>query len=155
MAAYLFEVEQKNSLEQKGLLKRFSLDCYGKQPTMEEIRATKAQKYEELKGKTGPKDVKEKEMWFLKYRPVEAKPWLKRGRVRTAASHKTPAKTVEIGPGPRETLPKRTFFKKTRNFRRNSGPKNPYAEGRVKNPYAEGRVKNPYVRRRFTFSRRR
>ena len=64
MAAYLFEVEQKNSLEQKGLLKRFSLDCYGTQPSMEDIRAEKARKYTELKAS---KDDKEFEKWFLKY----------------------------------------------------------------------------------------
>ena len=69
MASYLFEVEQKNNLEQKGLLKRFSLDCYGKQPTMEEIRAEKARKYTELKGSTKPADKKEFERWFFKYDP--------------------------------------------------------------------------------------
>ena len=69
MASYLFDVEQKNGLEQKGLLKRFSLDCYGKQPTMEEMRAEKAKKYQELKGSTKPAIRKEFEKWFFKYDP--------------------------------------------------------------------------------------
>jgi len=69
MASYLFEVEQKNKLEQKGLLKRFSLDCYGKQPTMEDMRAEKAKKYAELKGSTSTKDKQEFERWFFKYIP--------------------------------------------------------------------------------------
>ena len=34
MAEYLFEVQLKNRLEQKGLLKRFSILCYGKQKTL-------------------------------------------------------------------------------------------------------------------------
>ena len=71
MASYLFEVEQKNKLEQKGLLKRFSIDCYGKQPTMEEMRAMKAKKYTELKKSTVPEDKKEFEMLFFKYEPAK------------------------------------------------------------------------------------
>ena len=39
MASFLFDVEQKNRLEQHGLLKRFHLKCYGKQVTLEEIRS--------------------------------------------------------------------------------------------------------------------
>lgn len=67
MTMYLFHVEQKNRLEQKGLLKRFSLTCYGKQETLEEIRATKARKFEELKSL---KKTPEFEEWFLKYNPA-------------------------------------------------------------------------------------
>jgi hypothetical protein len=69
MAMYLFRVEQAARLEQKGLLRRFSLECYGKQPTMESIRAEKAAKFEELKARRAP--PKEREKWFLKYNPVE------------------------------------------------------------------------------------
>ena len=53
MAEFLFKVQQKNRLEQKGLLKRFSINCYGKQLTIEKIREEKAEKYKELKKKTG------------------------------------------------------------------------------------------------------
>jgi len=67
MASFLFDVEQKNRLEQHGLLKRFNLKCYGKQVTLEEIRSEKAKKYRELKDGHG----KEYEMWFLKYAPGE------------------------------------------------------------------------------------
>jgi hypothetical protein len=66
MAEFLFNVEQENRLEQRGLLKRFSLNCYGKQPTLETIRAEKAEKFKELNGKRGTRDY---EMWFLKYNP--------------------------------------------------------------------------------------
>jgi hypothetical protein len=68
MAQFLFEIEQKNRLEQKGLLKRFSIECYGKQPTLEEMRAEKSEKFKELKNK---RNTKEYEMWFLKYVPAD------------------------------------------------------------------------------------
>lgn len=66
MAKYLFDVEQHNRLSQRGLLKRFSIDCYGKQMTLTELRSEKAKKYKELiKKKRG----NEYEMLFLKYSP--------------------------------------------------------------------------------------
>ena len=66
MAQYLFTVQQKNRLKQKGLLRRFSLSCYGKQDTLESMRALKAEKFEELKNKRGTDAYDE---WFLKYSP--------------------------------------------------------------------------------------
>jgi len=66
MAKFLFEVEQKNRLKQTGLLKRFNPTCYGTQETMNTIRATKAEKYKELKDKRDSDEYKE---WFLKYTP--------------------------------------------------------------------------------------
>ena len=68
MSQYLFTVQQKNRLAQKGLLRRFSINCYGEQPTLETMRADKTAKYEELKNK---RDTKEYEMWFLRYVPRE------------------------------------------------------------------------------------
>jgi hypothetical protein len=55
-------------LEQKGLLKRFSIHCYGHQETLEEIRAKKTKKFMNLKKK---KNSKEYEKNFLRYRPVD------------------------------------------------------------------------------------
>jgi hypothetical protein len=68
MAKFLFEVEEKNRLEQRGLLKRFSMNCIGTQPTLEDIRSEKSKKFKELK-----KDSEEYEMWFLKYNPAKNK----------------------------------------------------------------------------------
>ena len=68
MAHYLFRVQQKNRLEQKGLLKRFSIDCYGHQETIEEMRAAKSEKYKQLKNK---RDTPEYEEYFLRYRPAD------------------------------------------------------------------------------------
>ena len=64
IAKFLFEVQQKNRLSQRGLLERFSINCYGKQPTIENIRAEKVEKYRELKDKRGTREYDE---WFLKY----------------------------------------------------------------------------------------
>ena len=66
MAKFLFDVEQANRLEQKGVLKRFSIDCYGKQPTLESMRMEKSEMFEKLKNKKG---TEEYERWFLKYSP--------------------------------------------------------------------------------------
>jgi hypothetical protein len=69
MAQYLFEVQEKNRLEQKGLLKRFSINCYGNtSENLETIRAVKAEKFKELKGKKGTKEYEE---YFLRYTPGE------------------------------------------------------------------------------------
>jgi hypothetical protein len=68
MSKFLFDVQQKNRLEQKGLLKRFSITCYGHQESVEEIRAHKAEKYKELKKKGNKAEF---EKWFLNYKPDE------------------------------------------------------------------------------------
>jgi hypothetical protein len=66
MAKLLFDVEAKNRLSQKGILKRFSINCYGNQPTLEDIRTEKSEKFKELKKKSNSKEY---EMYFLKYNP--------------------------------------------------------------------------------------
>ena len=70
MANYLFEVQEKNRLAQKGVLKRFSINCMGHQETVEEMKAERAEKFIELKGK---KNDPEYEEWFLRYRPLDGK----------------------------------------------------------------------------------
>ena len=69
MSKFLFDVQQHNRLAQRGLLQRFSILCYGHQETLEEMRAEKAKKYNELKKKG---DAKELEEWFLNYKPANA-----------------------------------------------------------------------------------
>jgi hypothetical protein len=70
MANFLYKIQQKNRLNQQGLLKRFNLECLGKQPQLEDIRAEKAEMFKKLNGKNG---TREYEMWFLKYNPVYKK----------------------------------------------------------------------------------
>jgi hypothetical protein len=71
MAQYLINVQAKNRLEQKGLLKRFNINCYGNEKTIVEIRSEKAAKYEELKYM---KDSKEYNKYFFKYIPSKNMP---------------------------------------------------------------------------------
>jgi len=66
MCKYLYDIQQRNRLKQTGLLRRFGLTCYGKQETLDDIKAKKAEKYQELKH-----DDPEREEWFLKYSPME------------------------------------------------------------------------------------
>jgi hypothetical protein len=68
MSKFLFDVQQKNRLEQKGLLKRFSILCYGHQESREEMRADKSTKFKELKDKKGSSEYEE---WFLNYKPSD------------------------------------------------------------------------------------
>jgi hypothetical protein len=70
MSKFLFDVQQKNRLSQKGLLKRFSITCYGHQETIEEMRAEKAAKYKEFNQSNNKKMFEE---WFLNYKPDDIK----------------------------------------------------------------------------------
>ena len=69
LANDLFEIQKRNRLSQKGLLKRFSMTCMGKQETLEDMRAHKSEMFKQLSGKRG---TKEYDMYFLKYNPGEA-----------------------------------------------------------------------------------
>lgn len=66
MAQNLFRVQQKNRLKQKGLLKRFSVTCYGPIQSLEQIRSEKAAKFNELKDN---KNSLEYQRLFFKYVP--------------------------------------------------------------------------------------
>ena len=70
MAQYLINVQAKNRLEQKGLLKRFNVNCYGNEKTIVEMRSEKASNYEKLKHQ---KDSKEYNKYFFKYIPVKGR----------------------------------------------------------------------------------
>ena len=66
MSEFLFKVQQYNRLAQKGLLKRFSINCYGHQETLDKMREEKGEMFEKLKHKRG---TKEWDYYFLKYMP--------------------------------------------------------------------------------------
>jgi len=99
MSKFLFDVQQKNRLEQKGLLKRFSILCYGHQDSREEMRSEKTNKFKELKDKKGTKEYEE---WFLNYIPkAEPQVQLKKatqskGKKKTIKIKSTKAKTLKI-----------------------------------------------------------
>jgi len=71
MAQMLFDLEQKNRVNRKGLLKRFSANCYGEQPTLATIRAEKSEKFKEFKEKGVKRGSPEWNEWFFKYSPQE------------------------------------------------------------------------------------
>jgi len=66
MCEYLFKTQKRNKLKQKGLLKRFSIDCYGEQLTIEKMRAEKTEMFHKLKN---DRKSDKFEWWFLRYIP--------------------------------------------------------------------------------------
>jgi len=107
MAAFLFEVQQKNRLEQKGLLRRFSIECIGHQETVEEMRANKSEKYKELKGKQGTPEYDE---YFMRYRPNDPKKPIS-NKSKSNKSNKIKSKTKKTRSGIRSGKNFSRFFK--------------------------------------------
>lgn len=68
MAEYLFKVQEKNRLTQRAILKRFSMNCIGKQQNIFDIRIEKSKKFNQLRNKRGTKEFNK---WFLKYNPAD------------------------------------------------------------------------------------
>ena len=68
IANYLYTIQhyRRNRTRKTGLFKRFNIQCYGNQQTLEEIRANKSKQFDKLKSK---KNTKEYEEWFLNYNP--------------------------------------------------------------------------------------
>ena len=101
MAKFLFSVQQKNRLEQKGLLRRFSITCYGHQESLAESREHKNKIFAELKSKKGTKEYDE---WFLNYKPTTSKvPTTKKQDF--VAEKKAPKKKKR-----KKTVKKKTFL---------------------------------------------
>jgi hypothetical protein len=96
LANFLFQLEEKNRLAQKGLLRRFTPKCYGQQETLESIRAKKAEKFALLKTK---RDSREYQEWFLNYRPYNADSAATRTKTKTVKSRpRTPTPTPTWNP---------------------------------------------------------
>jgi len=69
MCDYLYKTQEKNRLQQKGLLKRFSMDCYGEERhTKEKSRAHKSEMFTKLKNNRGSDEWN---WYFLRYVPNE------------------------------------------------------------------------------------
>ena len=69
ISEYLFKVQLKNRLKQKGLLKRFSVTCYGKQKTLEEIKSDKGKIIKDLQENKISKKSHEYIVNFFRYIP--------------------------------------------------------------------------------------
>ena len=113
LSKFLFEVQQQNRLKQKGILKRFSITCYGHQEGLEEMRAQKAEKYKELKGQRGTKEYDE---WFLHYVPDSDSPYGKNRKSVTKSTSNSKKNTSKTNIQREKTKKKVTF----------SNSKNPY-----------------------------
>jgi len=70
MSEYLFKVQAKNRLQQKGVLKRFSITCYGYQKSLEELRSSKSEVYKKLYDKKNSYDY---QYYFLRYIPKDSR----------------------------------------------------------------------------------
>lgn len=70
IAKMLFELQEKNKLSQKGILRRFPTKCYGTQKTLEIVRTEKAEMYKKYGNN---KKSREYDEWFLNYKPIMGK----------------------------------------------------------------------------------
>ena len=112
IAKFLYDVQQKNRLQQKGLLKRFSITCYGHQETLEEMRAERAKKYKELKQSNNKKEFDE---WFLNYKPGEKKDSkITNNKTNSKTNTKTKSKTNETTNNKKKTRNNKKTNKKTK-----------------------------------------
>lgn len=93
MANYLLQVQLENKLKQKGILKRFTIDCYGEQKQLETIRGERHDMY--LKLKDTP-NRSEYEKYFLKYAPHKTNTcgqWNRRKMTKSKLKSKSKSKT--------------------------------------------------------------
>jgi hypothetical protein len=95
IAEYLFKVQLKNRLQQKGLLRRFSVLCYGKQKTLEDMREEKSKLYAKIKTKEILRDSKIYNINFFRYIPkedykatIKSDKNMKKGTKRSTKKHK-------------------------------------------------------------------
>lgn len=123
LAEYLYDLQEDNRLNQKGLLKRFSMNCYGKQPTMEDIRAEKAQKYAEMSSKKGTREYNE---WFLNYKPVAKKVAASSGKINKMVDTKKIIKSPKPSSRKRAEPVKKVKTNTRRKIKVLRKPKNDY-----------------------------
>tara|TARA_B100000900_G_scaffold415672_1_gene446529 strand:+ start:225 stop:1715 length:1491 start_codon:yes stop_codon:yes gene_type:complete len=91
-ATELYKIQKENRLAQRGVLKRFSLNCYGHQPSKAEMLKKKRDKIKEL---SKDKDSKEYESWALNYQPSEIE--TKKKAEKVSNKKKTVKKTASAG----------------------------------------------------------
>jgi hypothetical protein len=115
MAQYLFKVQMENRLEQKGLLKRFSLTCYGDQVTLQTIREAKNNKYKELKDQRG---TEEYEKWFLNYVPRKELDSRQRRSLKTSSNTPKKISAQQKSDAAKATVTKRKSPQKKKKTRR-------------------------------------
>ena len=120
ISQFLFEVEEKNRLEQNGLLKRFTMECVGKQHSMIDIIQEKSAKFEELKNQ---KNTAEYTSWFLKYNPAKDKKPVISDVSSVSNIKKQNPKPYQVKKTTIKTMKKRVFMKKTKTHRKHKNHK--------------------------------
>jgi hypothetical protein len=70
LSEYLLNIYKQNRLKNKGLLRNYSINCYGTQDTFEKIIIKRNEKFEQLKNNKNSKEYKK---WFLRYNPLDEK----------------------------------------------------------------------------------
>ena len=123
MSEFLFRVQEKNRLEQKGLLRRFSMKCYGTQHTKEDIRSEKTKKYEELKDKRGSKDW---EWYFLRYEPAKKTTEPKKTQKKTLKKTKKNKKVKKNNKSKKKAKKKAKKVKKAKKNNKKSKRRKPW-----------------------------
>ena len=71
MTQYLADLQMKNRLNKKGILKRFSSDCYGTQQTLQEIKLNKELLFKKFNRERVKKSNPAYQRYFLKYTPTK------------------------------------------------------------------------------------
>jgi hypothetical protein len=118
----LFDVQQKNRLHQKGVLRRFSVTCYGHQESVEEMRAHKAEKYKILKQS---KNKTEFERLFLNYNPdtIKEKKDIDKSKAKTNKSKTNKSKTNKSKTNKSKTNKSKTNKSKTNKSKNKTNKK--------------------------------
>jgi len=109
MSKFLYDVQKENRLAQKGLLKRFSITCYGHQQSKEELRSEKANKFNELRHK---RNTQEYNKYFFSYKPNNKKNVAKKQTTKKQTTKKqtTKKQTTKKQTTKKQTTKKQTLF---------------------------------------------
>lgn len=110
-ASELYKIQKENRLAQRGVLKRFSMNCYGHQHTLADLMKYKKEKTKEL---SKDKDSKEYESWALNYQPAEIEAKKKAEKENDKEKEKKKTKTEKKTKASRKskTMKKKTNKKK-------------------------------------------
>jgi hypothetical protein len=93
-AAELYKIQKENRLAQRGVLKRFSMNCYGHQKSKAETMKFKKEKVKEMNLAKVDKSSKEYESWTLNYVPSEVED-AKKSEKEKEAKKKTQNKSLK------------------------------------------------------------
>lgn len=122
MCEFLYRVLEKNRINQShGILRRFSMDCYGTAHAKEELLAEKSRKFNELKDK---RDTEEYEWYFLRYLPGKEKSVRKKKKTVKKAPKKKKNKASTKKKG-----------KKTKGKKKGKGKKKVKRKKKIRSPF--------------------